>query len=291
VCDTDDDNDGIPDTVEGDGDPDEDEIPNWFDTDSDGDGFFDSEEAGDDPSNPVDTDGDDAPDYLDDDSDDDTILDDIDNCRLISNLDQANNDKDDYGNACDNCWEVSNPDQLDLDDDCPDPPYTTDPECGDSCEDTDTDGDGVMDSLDNCPDTPNGSLLGTCVSCNDGIIGLTCTEDLQCTDGYCSKAQEDYDGDEVGDVCDADITADNHPPGGNGCIDACECEGDFEPDGDVDGTDAVNFKTDFFRKDCAAPTPCKGDFECDGDVDGTDAVKFKVDFFRKDCPSCTFNCY
>ncbi|MBW2554827.1 MAG: hypothetical protein JRE20_11970 [Deltaproteobacteria bacterium] len=36
---------------------------------------------------------------------------------------------------------------------------------------------------------------------------------------------------------------------------------------------------------------CEGDFESDGDVDGTDAVKFKADFFRKDCPSCTFNCY
>jgi hypothetical protein len=80
---------------------------------------------------------------------------------------------------------------------------------------------------------------------------------------------------------------DNDPPGGNSCGDACECEGDFEPDGDVDGTDAINFKADFFRKDCSTNPPCDGDFECDGDVDGTDAVKFKVDFFRKDCPSCS----
>jgi DMSO/TMAO reductase YedYZ molybdopterin-dependent catalytic subunit len=68
------------------------------------------------------------------------------------------------------------------------------------------------------------------------------------------------------------------------------CEGDFESDGDVDGTDAVAFKQDFFRKDCAEPTPCNGDFECDGDVDGTDAVMFKEDFFRKDCPSYEFTC-
>jgi polyhydroxybutyrate depolymerase len=74
--------------------------------------------------------------------------------------------------------------------------------------------------------------------------------------------------------------------GGNSCGDACECEGDLEPDGDVDGTDAVAFKHDFFRKDCVVQTPCNGDFECDGGVDGTDAFKFKADFFRKDCPSC-----
>jgi NADH:ubiquinone oxidoreductase subunit F (NADH-binding) len=32
---------------------------------------------------------------------------------------------------------------------------------------------------------------------------------------------------------------------------------------------------------------CNGDFDCDNDVDGTDAVAFKNDFFRKDCPDCT----
>ena len=31
---------------------------------------------------------------------------------------------------------------------------------------------------------------------------------------------------------------------------------------------------------------CNGDFDCDGDVDGTDAVEFKADFFRKDCIPC-----
>ena len=223
----------------------------------------------------------------------------------------------------------------------------------------DRDEDGELDTLDNCPSTPNGSIEGTCTS---GYIGVACTDNADCgTGGFCSMGQED-EGDGVGDVCDncpddtnPDQTdtdgdcigdpcdpepsiydtsqpdsdsdgvgdacdnclgdsnpgqedndsdgigdaCDNCPenynlvqedtmpyPGGNGCGDACECEGDFEPDGDVDGTDAVAFKHDFFRKDCAEPTPCNGDFECDGDVDGTDAVKFKKDFFRKDCPSC-----
>jgi hypothetical protein len=37
-------------------------------------------------------------------------------------------------NVEDNCWEVSNPYQIDSNHDCPAPPYTVDPECGDDCE-------------------------------------------------------------------------------------------------------------------------------------------------------------
>jgi len=113
-----------------------------------------------------------------------------------------------------------------------------------------------------------------------------------------NKVDSDQDG-----IADSSDNCPNHrnpeqedtmPPGGNSdpaggfyCGDACECNGDFDPDGDVDVSDAVAFKLDFFRKDCkTVPPPCNGDFECDGDVDGSDAVKFKSDFFRKDCPSC-----
>ena len=36
---------------------------------------------------------------------------------------------------------------------------------------------------------------------------------------------------------------------------------------------------------------CEGDFDCDGDCDGTDAFTFKTDFgrstFSNPCPSCT----
>ena len=41
---------------------------------------------------------------------------------------------------------------------------------------------------------------------------------------------------------------------------------------------------------CANGDPCNGDFDCDVDVDGTDAAKFKEDFgrspFFNPCPSC-----
>lgn len=62
--DDDTDGDGIPDNVEGAGDPDGDNVPNFEDTDSDGDGAPDAEEAGPDPTRPVDRNGDGIPDYL-----------------------------------------------------------------------------------------------------------------------------------------------------------------------------------------------------------------------------------
>lgn len=56
-----------------------------------------------------------------------------DNCPDISNPSQTDNDSDNIGNACDNCRDVVNADQTDTDGDCPAPPYTSDPECGDAC--------------------------------------------------------------------------------------------------------------------------------------------------------------
>jgi hypothetical protein len=76
------------------------------------------------------------------------------------------------------------------------------------------------------------------------------------------------------------------------------CEGDLDADGDVDGSDASGFKTDFGRSQFNAPCSaeaCSGDFDCDGDQDGTDASLFKSDFGRSElnntCPDCTaVNC-
>lgn len=62
------------------------------------------------------------------------------------------------------------------------------------------------------------------------------------------------------------------------------CEGDFEPDGDVDVNDLVVFAADFGRADCDVGDPCEGDFEPDNDVDGLDLAIFAEDFARTDCP-------
>ncbi len=62
------------------------------------------------------------------------------------------------------------------------------------------------------------------------------------------------------------------------------CEGDFDLDGDVDGSDLATFAAGFGRTDCSQENPCNGDFCFDGDVDGTDLSVFSNDFGRTGCP-------
>jgi len=87
----DEDDDGIPNGVEGDNDLDGDGIPNCLDTDSDNDGILESKEAGKDPKNPVDTDKDGTPDYLDRDSDNDGLPD---NKEIAKGTDPTKKDTD-----------------------------------------------------------------------------------------------------------------------------------------------------------------------------------------------------
>ena len=65
------------------------------------------------------------------------------------------------------------------------------------------------------------------------------------------------------------------------------CEGDFDDDGDVDGTDLSTFAADFGRTDCEEGSACEGDFDGDGDVDGSDLSTFSADFGRTECPQST----
>lgn len=62
------------------------------------------------------------------------------------------------------------------------------------------------------------------------------------------------------------------------------CPGDFDDDGDVDGSDLAVFAADFGRTDCGSEPPCGGDFDDDGDVDGSDLAVFAADFGRTNCP-------
>ena len=144
-----------------------------------------------------------------------------------------------------------------------------------SCTD-DADCDGVPDQGDNCSGIPNGPDGGFCTAGTNS--GTPCLEHCDCglIASYCSTSQED-----------------SYPPGGNNIGDACECEGNFDTDTDVDGTDASKFKTHFGRSKiqnpCTNVSTCNGDFECDQDVDGTDASLFKKDFGRSSiknpCPA------
>jgi hypothetical protein len=84
--------------------------------------------------------------------------------------------------------------------------------CPEGDNNDDADDDGIPDACDNCPDDPNGPLLGTCV--NVGASG-TCTDDADCnvsdSDGNCSMNKENCDNDDKGDVCDPDFPC-NWPP-------------------------------------------------------------------------------
>ena len=151
VCDNDDDADGLLDAVDNcpvianmdqlDGDADNvgnvcDNCPaaaNASQADADGDGLGDECDAcDDDPANDADGDG---------------VCGNVDNCPSVANPDQEDSDGesgyDGLGDACDNCPLVLNPIQVDWDADGQ----------GDAC-DEDVDGDGVLNTVDNCP-SPN----------------------------------------------------------------------------------------------------------------------------------------
>jgi hypothetical protein len=131
---------------------------------------------------------------------------------------------------------------------------------------------------------------------NDNVVGLTCVECHQQCD---QPGDSDEDGIPDGqDNCPATPNPgqeDTSPPQGNNIGDACDCESDFDCDGDVDADDVAAFLTDFgrfqFNNPCANDNPCNGDFECDGDVDAVDVEKYLEDFgrfqFNNPCPSCT----
>jgi len=88
------------------------------------------------------------------DSDGDGLDDMFDNCPAVYNPDQADMDYDGIGDACDNCWYLMNIDQLDSNNNCPQMPFTYDPECGDACEVSmcpcpgDLNGDGWFSPID-----------------------------------------------------------------------------------------------------------------------------------------------
>ena len=128
------------------------------------------------------------------DADGDGIGNICDNCPGTINPNQYDKDGDDIGNICDNCWEIVNPDQLDSDGNCLEPPYDSDPKCGDACELIDADGDGVSDDEDNCPDVPNADQANS----DSDSYGDACDN---CS-YYGNEDQTDADGDGIGNVCD-----------------------------------------------------------------------------------------
>eukprot|EP00698_Gefionella_okellyi_P024487 TRINITY_DN864_c0_g1_i3.p1 TRINITY_DN864_c0_g1~~TRINITY_DN864_c0_g1_i3.p1 ORF type:complete len:422 (+),score=59.44 TRINITY_DN864_c0_g1_i3:165-1430(+) len=158
-------------------------------------------------------------------SDADGVADNEDNCPLVENADQADNDQDGLGNACDstpngdsgpadadndgvpdaqdNCPSVANADQADNDQDG----------LGNACDSTpDNDQDGIGNACDNCPNIANVSQVD---ADGDGA-GDVCDN----CPVLSNPGQEDSDSDGVGNACDP-------TPNGNGGCTTPGCKGNL----------------------------------------------------------------
>jgi hypothetical protein len=157
-----------------------DSVANSDQVDVDGNGIGDACEDAQEPTGDTDGDGDDNLN---------------DNCPTVSNADQADFDNDGIGTACDNCPTIANwgRPQADADNDG----------IGDACEDisTDTDGDGVVDAMDNCREVDNPSQVDP----DNDNLGNECDN----CDNVANAGQQDTDGDGQGDHCDTSIGLDD----------------------------------------------------------------------------------
>lgn len=206
------------------------------------------------------------------DRDGDGLVDTVDNCRDIPNVDQADLDLDAAGDACDPdddndgvadlvdvCPAWADADQLDLDGDL----------SGDACDDDDDD-DGVDDDADVCPtvsDAEQGDL-------DHDLVGDVC-------DG-------DDDGDGVGDladVCPTTADPDQADADGDGIGDACDPFTDTDADGLVDAEDNCLLDPNAEQLDTDADhagDACDVDDDNDGVADDDDLCAVNADPLQED---------
>ncbi len=246
--DLDNDNDGIPDTVEGTGiDTDNDGTPNYLDVDSDDDSIPDFAEAGPDANNPQDTDGDGTPNYLDLDSNNDgtqDILGDAADSDSDGILDSIEGNADSDGDGIINSIDIDSdndliPDSIELGLTAP-TPVDTDGDLIPDYLDLDSDNDGIPDMVESNLNVVNVPELDTDTSGaadSGSVFGANGYVDLVergADSGVPIFAVPDSDGDGVRDFRDLD--SDN-----DGTNDVIESGGvDADNNGLVDAIVDVN---------------------------------------------------
>ncbi|XP_066924017.1 cartilage oligomeric matrix protein-like [Clytia hemisphaerica] len=166
-----------------------------------------------------DVDGDGIGDACDEDMDGDGVMNLVDNCPKIVNIDQKDSDSDGYGDVCDNCPDVANPKQENTDGNA----------YGDVCNSgNDRDRDGIPDEYDNCPQHSDTQHLD---SDGDGK-GDVCDDDddndgVKDEDDNCrlisNQDQKDIDKNGIGDVCERDFDKD-----GTTHDDVCKMNGQIQ---------------------------------------------------------------
>ncbi len=285
------DGDGIPDVVEcpPPGDPvgapascpdtDGDGNPDFDDPDDDGDGIPTREESYDGDGDPTDddTDRDGVPDYLDDDDDNDNVPTAMECASFAAGCPDTDGDgRPDYLDVCGD-GRVSTWDDVTAWEQCDDGNTVAGDGCDPTCRtedgDRDTDGDGLLDSVE-CPAPGNPRTPSTCVDTDgdgrpdfddpdDDGDGVPTADELAA-----GPAVRDTDGDGVNDHLDPDDDGDGVPtlvelgdPGSPRNTDGDEAPDYLDPDDDNDSIPTADELGD-------GPSP--RDTDGDGDADYID---------------------
>nr|AXL14330.1 mega-thrombospondin [Nematostella vectensis] len=174
-----------------------------------------------------DNDSDTEGDACDADDDNDLIPDKQDNCQFKSNPDQQDTDGDGVGDACDNCVNDPNPDQKDTDGDGQ----------GNAC-DTDSDGDGISDTMDKCKflkaandqnDADSDGVGDPCDNCKNTANANQLDTNQNGYGDACDGPGKDKDGDGVLNEFDNCVdlpNGDQADADGDGIGDACDDDAD-----------------------------------------------------------------
>jgi hypothetical protein len=251
---------------------DDDEVGDLCDNDDDNDGIVDTLDG--DPFTPDGTNL-----VLETDSDDDGLKNDADNCELVANPDQLDTDEDGQGDACD-----SDDDNDGLTD-------VEEAAIGTNALLVDSDADGDSDSDDNCPLVANedqlntdGDVLGNVCDDDDDNDGLTDVEEEAIGTNPLEIDSDDDGASDGADNCPLTANADQQNTDGDDTGDACDADDDGDGVGDeddefpTDASESVDTDKDGVGDNSDAfPEDPSETIDTDGDNTGDNSDAFPLD--------------